>query len=198
MTAMTKPSHDDSAVLARHYMSRQTRNLVMAIAVWATASVLLSACLSNWIATSEPFSESDLVGTWQAVYDTSLPFVTVISTETLTLKADGTYTQVFARGTAGMVDVVDGKRWYLDDTKIIHLVEGMWPQLGPHESRLFAKRMIGGFYPTRGKQLPLDAGEAYLLVSSIGNGRFNMHHVPTGDPDSPTVIWFERIENSAR
>lgn len=187
-----------SAVLARHSSSRPRRNLIVAIAVLVTTSAVLSACLSNLVATSEPFSERDLVGTWQAVYDTSMQFVTITSTETLTLKADGTYTQVFARGTAGMVDEVDGKRWYLDEAKIIHLVGGLWPQLGPHQSRLFAKRMLGGFYPARGKLLALDAGEAYLLVSSIGNGRFDMHHVPTGDPDSPRVIWFKRIENSSR
>ncbi len=197
MTAVPKLSGVNSAVSARHWLPRQTRKLIVAMAVGATASILLSAC-SNWIATVEPFSESDLVGTWQAVYASSVPFVTIPSTETLTLKADGTYTQVFARGTAGIVDVVDGKRWYLDDTEIVHLVEGMWPQLGPYSSRLFAQREVHGFYPIRGKQLPLDAGEAYLLVSSIGNGRFNMYHVPTGDPDSPTVIWFEPIQNNVR
>lgn len=198
MNTSNRSDGEASAVLARRCSSRPTGNFVVAIAVLVTTSVLLSACLSNLVATSEPFSEGDLVGTWQAVYDTSLPFVTVTSTETLTLRADGTYTQVFARGRAGMVDEVDGKRWYLDDAKIIHLVDGLWPQLGPHQSRLFAKRMLGGFYPARGKQLALDAGEAYLLVSSIGNGRFTMHHVPTGDPDSPRVIWFKRIDNSSQ
>ncbi len=198
MNALKEPDIGVSAVLARHGSSRLTGNLIVVIAVLVTTSVLLSACLSNLVATSEPFSESDLVGTWQGVYDTSLPFVTIPSTETLTLKADGTYTQVFARGTAGMVDEVDGKRWFLDEANIIHLAGGMWPLLGPERSRMFVQGLIGGVYSIRNKELPLNDGKAYLVVSSIGNGRFTMHHVPTGDPDSSDVIWFERIDNSSR
>lgn len=170
----------------------------MVITVLVTTSAVLSACLSNLVATSEPFSERDLVGTWQAVYDTSMQFVTITSTETLTLKAEGTYTQVFARGAAGMVDVVDGKRWFLDEANIIHLAGGMWPQLGPERSRMFVQGLIGGVYSIRNKELPLNVGEAYLLVSSIGNGRLEMSHLPTGDPDSRYVVWFERIDNSSR
>lgn len=195
MNASNRSGTDASVVLARRCSSRPAGNLVVALVVLVTTSAVLSACLSNLVATSEPFSERDLVGTWQAVYDTSMQFVTITSTETLTLKADGTYTQVFARGTAGMVDVVDGKRWYLDEANIIHLVGGMWPQLGPERSRMFAQGLIGGMYSIRNKELLLNAGEAYLVVSSIGNGRFTMHHVPTG-PDGRDVIWFKRIEKS--
>lgn len=176
-------------------MRETVRRLILAIALPLAISIALTGCLSNLVATSEPFSADDLFGVWQAPYDTSLPFVTIPSTETLTLRADGTYTQVFARGTAGMVDVVEGQRWYLDEVNIIHLVGGMWPQLGPERSRLFAKGMIVGVYSTRNKDLPYDASESYLLVSSIGNGRLEMHHLPTGDPDSPDVIWFTRIKD---
>lgn len=197
MNALKKPDIGASAVLARHGSSRPTGNMIVAIAVLVTTSAVLSACLSNLVATSEPFSERDLVGTWQAVYDTSMQFVTITSTETLTLKAEGTYTQVFARGSAGMVDVVDGKRWYLDEANIIHLEGGMWPQLGPERSRMFAQGLIGGVYSIRNKELPLNVGKAYLVVNSIGNGRFTMHHVPTG-PDGRDIIWFKRIENSPR
>jgi hypothetical protein len=185
-------------VLSKTCVPKHLHRLILISAIPAITTVLLSACLSNLVTTSEPFSEADLVGTWRAVYDTTSPYITIVSTETLTLRADGTYTQVFARGTAGMVDEVDGKRWFLDEAKIIHLAGGMWPQLGPERSRMFAQGLIGGVYSIRNKELPLNVGEAYLLVSSIGNGRLEMSHLPTGDPDNRYVVWFERIDNSSR
>lgn len=184
--------------------NKQRSYLIFVLLVLLGIPLFLTGCLSRFVATAEPITEADLVGVWQAkyediqAYDSRIEeFVDVTGIEILTLRFDGTYQQVYDDG-QGNIKTIDGNRWYLDETNIIHLVGGMWPQLGPELSAFFMERNLGGVQPFRGKDLPLDAGEAYVPVSSLGGGRIDMHHLPTGDPDSAEMVWFYRVEDSSQ
>lgn len=166
--------------------------------------LLLNGCVARLVGTKVPVSQSDLVGVWQADYEDILAFdnrsgrlIQVLGSETLILRSDGTYEQVYDDG-QGNVTSIQGDRWYLDDVDIIHLVGGMWPQLGPADSEFFADQSYHGTRTVRGKELSLDSGEAFILVDSVANAlgeRFvTMSHLGTGDPDSPHMVWFHRIQ----
>lgn len=163
--------------------------------------LLVIACQSPLFGTSDPFTEADLVGVWQAEYENIWAYdsrigqvVDILGAETLTLRPDGTYRQVYDDH-MGNVRAVDGKSWYLDETNIIHLEGGMWPQLGPELSAFFEEQRLGGVRSKRGKDLRLDSGEAYLVVSSLGDGMIEMSHLPTGDPDSSNMVWFHKLHD---
>lgn len=189
-----------------------TDNLRRGFPVWVVSvllgsSLLLTGCLPSLFGTSVPVSESDLVGVWRADYedilalDSEKGLIEVPGTETLTLHADGTYEQVYDDG-QGNVTSIRGNRWYLDDVDIIHLVGGMWPQLGPADSAFFADQEFHGRRTVRGKELSLDLGEAFILVDSVANAlgeRFvTMSHLGTGDPDSPHMVWFHQVQDLPR
>ena len=184
-----------------HAGCRQRLLLILTLVVISSVSLLSTSCQSRFIATSEPITESDLVGIWQAqyedimVYDSKMgTMVNVTGREILTFRSDGTYHQVYDDG-QGNIKSVDGSRWYLDESNIIHLVGGMWPQLGPEMSALFEEQMYPGVYSRLGKDYRLDTGEVYIPVNSLGGGRIEMSHLPTGDPDSSFVVWFHRVQD---
>lgn len=185
-----------------------TRLLARFLWVLLGVSVLLTGCtaqLARLVGTSVPVSQGDLVGIWQADYEDILALdsrtgklIQVLGSETLILRSDGTYEQVYEDG-QGNITSIRGNRWYLDDVDIIHLVGGMWPQLGPADSALFADQKYHDRRTVRGKELSLDSGEAVILVDSVANAlgeRFvTMSHLGTGDPDNPHMVWFHRIQD---
>ena len=184
-----------------HAGCRQRLLLILTLVVISSVSLLSTSCQSRFIATSEPITERDLTGIWQAryhdvwAYDSKIgEMAKVTGTETLTLRPDGTYRQVYDDG-YGSIKSVDGHRWYLDESNVIHLVDGMWPQLGPEMSALFEEQMYPGVYSRLGKDYRLDTGEVYIPVNSLGGGRIEMSHLPTGDPDSSFVVWFHRVQD---
>lgn len=174
--------------------------LIVTLGVISSVSLLSTSCQSRFIKTSQPITERDLNGIWQARYQNvwaydskSGKMVKVTGTETLTLRSDGTYRQVYDDG-RGSIESVDGHRWFLDESSIIHLVDGMWPQLGSERSARFRERKLAGVRSIRGKDLQLDSGEAYIVVDTIGD-TIEMSHLPTGDPDSPFMVWFYRVRD---
>ena len=182
-----------------HAGCRQRLLLILTLVVISSVSLLSISCQSRFITTSEPITERDLTGIWQAryqdvwAYDSKIgKMAKVTGTETLTLRPDGTYRQVYDDG-YGSIKSVDGHRWYLDESNVIHLVDGMWPQLGSEGSALFGERKLAGVRSIRGKDLQLDAGEAYIQVNSLGGDRIEMSHLPTGDPDSSFVVRFYQV-----
>ena len=178
---------------------RHRAPIMLALVALIGTVLLVIACQSPLFGTSDPFTEADLVGVWQAEYENIWAYdsqigqvVDILGTETLTLRSDETYTQVFDDH-AGNVRTADGKSWYLDETNIIHLEGGMWPQLGPELSAMFEKQRLGGVQTFNGRDLQLDAGEAYLWVNSLGDGVLEIYHLPTGD-HSQKVVRFHKVQ----
>lgn len=109
---------------------RHRAPIMLALVALIGTVLLVIACQSPLFGTSDPFTEADLVGVWQAEYENIWAYdsqigqvVDILGTETLTLRSDETYTQVFDDH-AGNVRTADGKSWYLDETNIIHLEGG--------------------------------------------------------------------------
>ena len=158
---------------------------------WGLSGTLLlysTACIPRFFGTSDPFTESDLVGVWQAKYENIRAYysrsgqaVDVLGTETLTLRPDGTYTQVYDDQPRGNVRTVDGKSWYLDRNQHHTFggrdVASAWSS---ELSAIFEEQRLGGVQTFNGRDLQLDAGEAYLWVNSLGDGVVEMFHLPTG------------------
>ena len=97
----------------------------------------------------------------------------------------------------GSIKSVDGHRWYLDESNVIHLVEmACGLNLAQQGSRLFGERKLAGVRSIqRGKDLRLDTGEVYILVNSLGGDTIEMSHLPTGDPDSSFMVRFYQVRD---
>lgn len=180
-----------------------SNSLVRLLCVLLGTTFLMTGCVARLFGTSVPVSQSDLVGIWHAEYEDIMAYesgqlIEVRGTETLTLHADGTYEQVYDDGN-GNITSVQGNHWYLDDADIVHLVGGLWPQLGPTDSAFFADQNYHGTRSVRDEELSLDSGEAFLAVGSVANALgehfVTMSHLGTGDPDSPDMVWFHKVQD---
>ena len=155
----------------------------------------IAAC---WAGLNFPRLEaSDLVGTWRADYDEDYfgrrCWYTVTGVETVSLRTDGTYQQVYDDG-RGYVYTSPWNSWYLEDRKgsaILHLEGGRFYPLGTE----FAEALADGssHYHSdddgTGKPLDLDATEVILHVRTK-SGQRSLEYPPVCDLDSPAIVNF--------
>lgn len=139
----------------------------------------------------ESFGETDLIGTWQARY-----FPGSV-TDTLILREDGTYRQVFEDDLAGYYCTRLGK-WYLEHRAsgglYLHL-EGMLYRLEIDEP--CDKESGGGgnwhYYDPCERQAVRMGGEVILAVTGLGDFRYpGIVTVPRG-----ILLWHMRTEPEA-
>lgn len=130
----------------------------------------------------------DLVGTWEAVY-LDIGFEHASGVEILTLKADGTYQQIYKDG-RGYVYTSPRYKWWLEKGRIIHLEQGRFYLDGITEAEMLARGDARIAYP----EITLDGTEIILYVwrdPDNPNGLV-LEHLPVGDGDSPDIVQFHR------
>lgn len=171
-----------------------------------TLSVLVAAtivsCCGRWLA-SYDLEASDLVGTWSADYEAAFGkrcWYRMTGVETLTLRADGTYQQVYDDG-RGYVYVSPWNRWHLKDDRgasILHLEEGRFYPLGIEWAEALAERswQYHADDDGRGQPLDLDGTEAILFVRASAQrpGGVYFLYPPVCAPDVPVYVEFHRVD----
>jgi hypothetical protein len=147
---------------------------------------------------------SDLVGTWRAYYEEHeferrgcLSEVTGI--ETLTLRADGTYQQVYEDG-KGYVYVSSWSRWFLESSKgslVLHLEGGRFYPLGIDGAERLASGQLSYHSDDDGRGNSLDLDGSEVILNVVGSyqapgGRF-LDYPPVCDLDSPVIVTFHLV-----
>lgn len=181
------------------------RNLVLI----ATLSAVLPWCSCTIgprpTAYSDPpptFQDSDLVGSWQAVYGGHEAegglWARMSGVEMLVLRADGMYQQVYNDGNE-RVQTGSWNTWSIErlpDGRVqVHLVGG---RFYPLEIELGEDLADGTWaYHTyddgTGHPLRLDGTEVILMVRALSAAPEEVYlsYPPVGDPDSPVVVTFQ-------
>jgi len=142
------------------------------------------------------FAPSDLVGTWQVDYDQydipdGLSEGRVHGVETITLRANGAYQQVFSGVYTG-----PWNKWWLEDGWILHLQGARLFIMGIKAAEYFARGEAGAHVQgCSGKYIELDGTELILCAKPDPDapGGIILEHLPVGDPDSPEIVEFHRI-----
>lgn len=161
------------------------------------ALVTVTSCLRGQAFSDPPptFRDGDLVGVWKAEYKGYGARGVVKGIETLTLRGDGTYQQVYDGG-SGNVQTGPWNRWWVE-----HFSDGgvrLWLERG----RFYPQEIDtggSGAYFTRddgtGHMLNLFGGRAVLIVQvrSDDPEEIRLVYPPVGDPDSPVVVTFQRV-----
>lgn len=150
--------------------------------------------------TDTTLDSSELEGVWVANYDRSefeqsgciaIP----TGTETLTLRADGTYQQTYEDGYS-YVFTSTWNSWYLDYSAgryVIHLEGGRFYPIGIEDAEALAEgRLIYTNYGVWGDPLQLDGTEVVLYVgfNSSASGEMYLYYPPVCDLDSPVTVKF--------
>jgi hypothetical protein len=78
--------------------------------ICCSGSILLGRSLFAYPSVPDTFEETDLIGTWQATYGTAL------TKDTITLKADGTYQQIFQSPESDYFYTGPWNKWHLEYT----------------------------------------------------------------------------------
>ncbi|NIN94247.1 MAG: hypothetical protein GTO49_04500, partial [Anaerolineae bacterium] len=173
-----------------------------------TLSVLVAAttasCCGGWLA-SYDLEASDLVGTWSADYEVSFGrrcWYRMTGVETLTLRADGTYQQLYDDG-RGYVYVSPWNRWRLEEEEdrgasILHLEGGRFYPLGKEWAEALAERswQYHSDDDGRGQPLDLDGTEVILHVRSR-SGQRCLEYPPVCDLDAPVIVNFRLVASPA-
>jgi hypothetical protein len=146
-------------------------------------------------------SARDLAGTWEAKYDGDYfdrrCGYRVTGVETLNLRADGTYQQVYADG-EGYVYTGPWSRWYVEHeggVSVLHLVGGRFYPLGIVEAERLARgQLICDMPDYSGGRIILDGSQIVLYAygSSLAPGGIILRHLEVCDPDSPAIVDFWR------
>ena len=149
--------------------------------------------------TSDRLDPSDLVGTWRADYDEDYfgrrCWYTVTGLETLTLRADGTYRQVYDDG-RGYVYTSPWNNWHLDEyrgSSILHLEGGRFYPLGIEDAEKMARgELLWSAIDYTGGRIDLDGSEVLLYAygSPAAAGGTHLRHLQVCDPDAPAIVDF--------
>jgi hypothetical protein len=142
-------------------------------AIAAFALVLVSACVQvksegrELGLLPEGFEQSDLVATWQALYGGDPP-----TTDTIILREDGTYQQIYHRNTDNYRFETPWQRWYVETRpsgKLYVHLEGMHYCILTDEVCALEKGGGGGrllWDPGEGRNIKTEE-EVVLLVSGM-------------------------------
>lgn len=145
--------------------------------VAAIVLVLMSACVQAKSEGRElghlpdSYQEADLVGTWQALYGGEAR-----TTDTIVMREDGTYQQIYHRVTDSFRIETPWQRWYVETRPsgklYIHL-EGMHYCILTHDVCVLEKGGGGGrllWDPGEGRNIKMNE-EIILLVSGVEDFR---------------------------
>ncbi|NIQ82575.1 MAG: hypothetical protein GTN93_31755 [Anaerolineae bacterium] len=162
----------------------------------------IASCCGRWVA-SYGLEASDLVGTWSADYEASFGrrcWYRMTGVETLTLRADGTYQQIYDDG-RGYVYVSPWNRWRLEEDRgasILHLEGGRFYPLGKEWAEALAERswQYHSDDDGRGQPLDLDGTEVILHVRSR-SGERSLEYPPVCDLDAPVIVNFRLVASPA-
>lgn len=142
---------------------------------------------------------SDVAGNWRAEYDEAYFRArcgyTVAGVETLTLKANGTYQQVYSDG-RGYVYESPWNKWYLDEyrgSSVVRLAGARFYPLGIEDAEKMATgELVYHAIDYGGERIDLDGSElpVYVYVSPAALGGLHLRHLQACDPDAPAIVDF--------
>jgi hypothetical protein len=149
--------------------------LLLLMCVLAMLSTAACSCCAG-ASYFNPFrviGPSDLVGTWRADYDkydfSGRCRYVVTGVETLTLRADGTYQQVYDDG-RGYVYTSPWKKWYLESRRgggILHLEDGWFYSLGIRDAEKLASGRLFWHTDDDGTGHPLDLDSTTGIILHV-------------------------------
>lgn len=167
---------------------------------WFTVIVILFMWMSSVAcAYTKTFTPSLHVGTWRADYTgTENLDIKLTGVEILTLRADGTYQQIYDDG-KGYVYTSPWSKWYLKSKeRILYLEGGRLYPLGVKEAERRAKNPRGAAlctylpYSSMDKNVEIDCTDAvlYILPEPSVQGGLILAYPEVGDPDDPEYVKF--------
>lgn len=145
---------------------------------------------------------SDLAGTWRAEYDKYARHnCSLTGVETLTLRPDGTYQQVY-EDRKGYVYTSPWNEWHLDHSRrgylIVRLKGGRFYPLGVEDAERIARGELRYHVESYGGEIvTVDATEVILYVFATREGPY-LEHLPVCEPDFPVNVEFYRIDRYVR
>lgn len=157
--------------------------------------------------TFDELEASDLVGTWRADYDEDYfgrrCWYTVTGVETLTLRADGTYQQVYY-DQRGYVYESPWNTWHLDEyrgSSVVRLDGARFYPLGIQDAEKMARgELVYHAIDYSGGRIDLDGSELVLYAygSLAAPGGMILRHLQVCDPDAPAIVDFHLESEPAR
>jgi hypothetical protein len=154
--------------------------------------VALSACLSS----TDPLAqikESDVVGTWQAIYADSHANVDPSGIERIVLRGDGTYQQTYTDG-SGYRYKSEWNKWYMDSDRLIHLERGRWFPLGIDDSERAMQGQVLSM-KIRGKDVFVELVKEIILIVTYSGEQLTLEHLPIAELDVPGIVSFQQVQN---
>jgi hypothetical protein len=177
----------------------------MATRIWPQitmcGSLVLGIAVSCAGFSHTPLGPSDLAGTWRAHYEEDqfercgcLSVVTGV--ETLVLRADGTYQQVYEDGRR-YVYAGPWSAWYLEEVPggvTLHLEGGRFFPLGVGGAERLASGQLSYHSDDDGRGNPLDLDGSEVILNVVGSARASsgryLEYPPVCDLDSPVIVTF--------
>lgn len=165
---------------------------------WA---VLISICVIvlGCIDTANPFktfTSDELVGTWQAKYENFRNLnIEITGVETIILKADGTYQQIYDDG-KGYRYESSWNRWRLERGRRLFLKDGRFYAMGIEWAESW-RSGVHTFIAHDFERIDLE-GEIILFVypTSLYPGGAYLFSPLVGDLDAPKWVRFYRVADS--
>jgi len=166
--------------------------------------LMVTAILLIWLcslacAYTKTFTPSEHVGTWRADYTGTENFdIKLTGVETLTLRADGTYQQIYDDG-RGYVYASLWNKWYVKPKeRLLYLESGRLYPLGVKEAERRARNPRGAAlctyppYSSMDKNIEIDCTDAvlYILSEPSAQGGLILVYPEVGDPDDPEYVKF--------
>lgn len=151
--------------------------------------------VTDFFKTSTP---SELVGTWRAQYTGIQNFdIKLTGVETLTLRVDGTYQQIYDDD-KGYMYTSPWNSWHLDSKEgRLYLESGRAYYLGTKEAEQRAKNRRGAAICTylRNERVDVDCADVILFTyhDSSVRGGVVLESPELGDPDDPEYVRFYLI-----
>jgi hypothetical protein len=173
------------------------------VAVCTLIALGIPGCCCPAVTLPKP-GVSHLVGTWTAEYDKDYfgrrCWYTVTGVETLTLKADGTFRQVYDDGT-GYVYTSPWNEWRLEDRgagAVLHLQGGRFYPLGIELAEALADGSFSYHSDDDGRGQPLDLdGTEIILHVRRRSGQTSLDYPPVCDLDAPVIVTFYAVSEPA-
>ena len=181
----------------------------MATRIWLRTMLLVmmavfvtGCCMTTFSSLNEfrPIESSDLVGTWKADYDRYFTgnnwscYGRVTGVETITLRADGVYQQVYNDG-QGYVYTSPWNRWYFGG-RTLRLEGGRFYPLGIEDAERLANGQL--YYHSNddgtGRPLDLDSTTGIVLHAwPRSGGGIVLQYPPVCDLDAPIFVEFQPV-----
>ncbi len=181
--------------------ARTWLQMVMCVLIGLSAAACC-CCLPN---PNPPPETSDLVGTWRADYDEYFRghswscYGRATGVETLTLRADGTYQQVYDNG-KGYAYTSSWNEWRQQYNRI-HLAGGRFYALGIEDATKLASGQLIWHTDDDGTGHPLDLDSTTGITLHVtprwyvftNEREVTLDYPPVCDLDSPVIVEFHRV-----